>query len=129
MMARSTTLQQKAGYIDARPPTTSSSKSSCYDIMVDSVSRDIFESKLGDKAEDFGIVGSNMPYVRSYIVRSSRINASITRSRYGVVSHDYLIGEALPKFHKKSMPSPAVQQSENFVSRPENQYSESKDIL
>ena len=30
MMARSTTLQHKAGYIDARPPTASSSKSSCY---------------------------------------------------------------------------------------------------
>ena len=30
MMARSTTLQHKAGNIDARPPTASSSKSSCY---------------------------------------------------------------------------------------------------
>ena len=30
MMARSTTLQSKAGYIDARPLTTNSSKSSCY---------------------------------------------------------------------------------------------------
>ena len=30
MMARSTTLQHKARYIDARPPTASSSKSSCY---------------------------------------------------------------------------------------------------
>jgi hypothetical protein len=30
MVARSTALQSKAGYIDARPPTTSSSKSSCY---------------------------------------------------------------------------------------------------
>ena len=29
-MARSTALQHKAGYIDARPPTASSSKSSCY---------------------------------------------------------------------------------------------------
>jgi hypothetical protein len=29
MMARSATLQSKAGYIDARPLTTSSSKSSC----------------------------------------------------------------------------------------------------
>ena len=30
MMARSPTLQRKAGYIDARPPTASSSKFSCY---------------------------------------------------------------------------------------------------
>ena len=29
MMARSTTLQSKAGYIDARPPTASSAKSTC----------------------------------------------------------------------------------------------------
>ena len=30
MMARSETLQSKAGYIDARPLTANSSKSSCY---------------------------------------------------------------------------------------------------
>ena len=30
MMARSTALQSKAGYIDARPLTANSSKSSCY---------------------------------------------------------------------------------------------------
>jgi hypothetical protein len=29
MMAQSTTLQSKAGYIDARPPTASSAKSTC----------------------------------------------------------------------------------------------------
>ena len=47
---------------------------------VDQETIETFESKLGDKAEDSGIVGSNMPYVRSYIVRSSRINASMTTS-------------------------------------------------
>ena len=37
--------------------------------------RDIFKSKLGDKADHARIVVS---YVRSYIVRSSRMKASIT---------------------------------------------------
>ena len=54
MMARSTMLQHKAGYIDARPPTASSSKSSCYARSIASVEL----SRHVGFTLDFGRIGA-----------------------------------------------------------------------
>jgi hypothetical protein len=40
--------------------------------------RDILQSELGDKLITPGNPGSKVPYVRSYIARSSRMNAVMT---------------------------------------------------
>ena len=54
IMARSTALQPKAGYIDARPFTANSSKSSCYARP---------DHTLGQK-RPYGHVGCNVRFAR-----------------------------------------------------------------